>query len=129
MSLGRVLLVEDEGSLRQLLAKYLTRLGYQVDAAESAEEALTLLDPGPSGHLLVLADLTLPGMPGDELMSRALAANPSIRVLLSSGYPYDLSALPAGQRQRAGFLQKPYVPSQLIAEINRLLANGKSASA
>ena len=65
MSLGRVLLVEDEDSLRQLLAKYLTRIGYEVDAAENAEDASSMLEGVPGGYVLMLADLTLPGMPGD----------------------------------------------------------------
>lgn len=117
----RILLVEDEDSLRQLLQKYLSRLEYDVDAVASAEEALAVLEQQPDRYSLLLADLTLPGMPGDKLMGIVLESSATTRVLLSSGYDYDLSTLGTGVRHRAAFLQKPYLPRQLVDEITRLL--------
>ena len=122
MSATRVLLVEDEDSLRQLLEKYLSRLGFQVDAAATGEDAWSLFERQPSGYTLLLVDLSLPGMSGDELMRRVLEANDGSRVLLSSGYPYDLSALPTPLRARAAFLQKPYLPRQLADQIKLMIS-------
>lgn len=117
----RVLLVEDEEILRQLLEKYMLRIGYEVDTAGSGEAALTLFHADPEAYHLILADLSLPGMRGDELMLRILQANKTVRVLLSSGYPHDLGYLSEFDRSRAAFLQKPYLPRQLAEQIKRLL--------
>jgi two-component system, NtrC family, response regulator HydG len=121
MTAMRVLLVEDEEVLRQLLEKYLLRIGYEVDTASSAEAALLLFNVDRDGYNLILADLSLPGMHGDELMMRVLQASPSIRVLLSSGYPHDLGYLDAADRKRVAFLQKPYLPRQLADHIKQIL--------
>jgi len=121
MSVMRILLVEDEDALRQLLAKYLVRLGYEVDAAPSAEAAWTLFEQNGDVFSLLLVDLTLPGMSGDELMRRILNASANVRVLLSSGYPYDLSKMPAAVSDRAAFLQKPYLPRQLADQIKAMV--------
>lgn len=113
----RILLVDDEESLCQLLAKYLSRLGYEVDTALSAEDALEMFERDPNAYALLLADLSLPGMRGDELMLRVLASAAPVRVLLSSGFAYDLSHVPEQYRDRASFLQKPYLPRQLAERL------------
>ena len=129
MKAARILLVEDEEALRQLLAKYLVRLDFEVEATPNAEEAWNQFSRDPAHYSLLLIDLTLPGMPGDELMRRALAASPVVRVLLSSGFPYELGGLPPEFRSRAAFLQKPYLPRQLADQINTMLrAAGLSAT-
>jgi DNA-binding response OmpR family regulator len=121
MTATRVLLVEDDDALRPLLEKYLSRLGFQVDTAISAEDAWALFEREPARYPLLLVDLTLPGMPGDQLMRRVLEANTASRVLLSSGYPYDLTTLPASLQSRAAFLQKPYLPRQLADQIKSMV--------
>jgi hypothetical protein len=80
--LPRVLLVEDEGAVRELLSSALERNGFDVVTAGSAEEALTLASPA---FQILLSDISLPGMSGVQLARQLRRSLPSLRVLLMSG--------------------------------------------
>ncbi len=82
---GRVLLVEDEELVRISTAEMLIDLGYGVAEADSAEDAMRLVDGGQSFDLLV-TDHLMPGMTETELARRLLSGNPSLRVILVSGF-------------------------------------------
>lgn len=110
-----LLLVDDEPALLELLKKYLERLGYQVDAYLTAEEALAQFDADPAHYALVLTDLTLPGLGGDAMLDRMRASRPALRAIISSGYPY----IPRSKKTL--FLQKPYVPKMLAEMIETLI--------
>jgi CheY-like chemotaxis protein len=115
MDSPRLLLVDDEAGLLDLLKKYLERLGYQVDACTSPEDAIAMYAADPHSYAIVLTDLSLPGMNGEEMLDRMRARNPRLRGIISSGYPYEPSS------KDVGFLQKPYLPKMLAQEIERLL--------
>src|SRR6266446_1571515 len=102
MSAIRLLLVDDEGALADLIKKYLERLGYEVDACTAPEDALTRFDAGPRRYSVVVTDLTLPGMNGEELLERMRRSNPNLRGIIASGYPYQPRAA------WVTFLQKPF---------------------
>ncbi len=116
MGAARILLVDDEAPLVDLLTRYLERLGYQVEACLTPADALKLFEADPSRYSLVLTDLTLPGMSGDAMIARMRAIAPKLRVIVSSGYPYE----PKGKRM--GFLQKPFLPNMLADLIEKMLA-------
>ncbi len=116
---GPILVVDDDSSLRTLLQNYLARCGYTVTVCTSAEEALRLV--AHREFRLLVADLTLPRISGEELVRRACQADPQLRALLLSGYPFDLSLLPEPWRARVRFLQKPFLPEELSASIHALL--------
>ncbi|HTB11519.1 MAG TPA: response regulator [Bryobacteraceae bacterium] len=111
----RILLVDDEEPLVELLTRYLERLGYQVDSCLTAADALARFEADPSVYALVLTDLTLPGMKGDEMLSRMRAVAPKLRAIVASGYPYE----PTAKRTRS--LQKPFLPKMLAELIEELL--------
>jgi DNA-binding NtrC family response regulator len=111
----RLLIVDDEPTLLGLLRRYLERLGYDVDTCESAEQALPLFDADPSAFSMVIADLTLPGANGAELMERIRAKCPDLPGLIASGYPY------VPQLKGVEFLQKPFLPQMLAEQIERML--------
>jgi|SRR5579863_6986003 len=115
MSAGRVLIVDDEVALLDLLKRYLERAGYEVDVASNPEDALKTYEADPERYVCVLTDLALPGMNGDELLERMRAKNPKLRALISSGYPYE------PQSKKTLFLQKPYLPKMLAQTIEELL--------
>ncbi len=115
MSSARVLIIDDEPALIILLRRYMTRLGFEVDTASTAEEALTLFTQDPDKYACVLTDLKLPGMGGEELLERLRELRPGLPALITSGYPYRPNS-PA-----TGFLQKPYLPGVLAEELERLL--------
>jgi len=110
-----LLLVDDEPALLELLTKYLERVGYQVEACVSAEEALARFEQEPTRYALVLTDLTLPGMKGDEMLEKMREKNPALRAILSSGYPYTPKS------KKIAFLQKPYVPKMLAETIQKMI--------
>jgi DNA-binding NtrC family response regulator len=116
MGAARLLLVDDEETLLDLLSRYLERLGYEVHACASAAAALERFNRDPTGYALVLTDLTLPGMKGDAMLEQMRALNPALRAILTSGYPY------VPQSDFVSFLQKPFLPKMLAEEIGRRLA-------
>src|SRR5271168_1958816 len=103
----RILLVDDEAPLLDLLKRYLERLGYEVDSCLTPADALVRFGTDPERYALVLTDLTLPGMRGDEMIAQMRSRAPKLRAIVSSGYPYE----PRGKR--TGFLQKPFLPKML----------------
>jgi signal transduction histidine kinase/CheY-like chemotaxis protein len=80
-----ILLVEDEVAVRLVVADLLTEIGYRVTQAESAPEALELLERLPDLHMLI-TDVGLPGMDGRQLAERVLASRPRAKVLFMTGY-------------------------------------------
>jgi CheY-like chemotaxis protein len=118
-----ILAVDDDPALLQLLKQYLTGLGHVLAACGSAQEALALFRANPQGYSLVLVDLTMPDMSGRELLFELLNLNPGLRVLLLSGYPFDVSGLPEQVRPQVGFLQKPFLPKALAEAIQKLVGD------
>jgi len=111
----RILLVDDEAPLVGLLQKYLERLGYEVEPCLTPADALARFEADPARFALVLTDLTLPGMRGDEMINRMRLRVPTLRAVIASGYPYEAS----GKWTR--FLQKPFLPKMLAEQIEELL--------
>jgi len=115
-----VLLVEDEAPLLRLAERALTRAGFPVVTAGSAEEALVLLDSGMEPPLALISDVVMPGIDGLELATRLRARDPSLPVLLVSGYAEaalgrDLAA------ERLRLMAKPYHLADLVRELRAML--------
>jgi Response regulator containing CheY-like receiver, AAA-type ATPase, and DNA-binding domains len=121
MPAARILLVDDEAPLLRLMETYLGRMGYSLEACVSATEALQLFKNSAQVFDLAIVDLTMPEMPGETLALRLLEINPNIRILLCSGYPYDVSGLPASIRRHFAVLQKPFAPKMLDKAVGDLL--------
>jgi len=112
---AQLLLVDDEPALLDLLKRYLERLGYAVEACSQAEVALARFASNPNGYALVVTDLTLDGISGEEMIERMRVIRPGLRAILSSGYPYH------PRSADTVFLQKPYVPKILAGLIAKML--------
>jgi DNA-binding response OmpR family regulator len=119
---GKVLLVEDELPLLQLLERYLRRLGFEVKTHSSSVQALGEFEATPSRYDLVIADLGMPEISGDRMLTRMLEIQPDLLILICSGSPFYLSNLPKTLEQRVGFLQKPFLPKMLLEAIEKLMA-------
>jgi DNA-binding NtrC family response regulator len=119
----RILVVDDEQSLLIVMEQYLRRLGHAVVACRSGLEAWEAFQREPASFTLVLADITLPEMSGADLLARMLQLNPRACILICSGYPFDMSTLPAVYLRQIAFLQKPFTPRMLADSIGRLLAD------
>jgi nitrogen-specific signal transduction histidine kinase/CheY-like chemotaxis protein len=112
-----VLVVEDNAALRRVAVRQLTRLGYAVIEADSAEAALAQL--ATTRVSLLFTDVVMPGgMNGFELAQRARAAQPDIKVLLTSGFP-EQPADPAAIGAR--LLNKPYRAEDLARAVHATL--------
>ena len=125
---ARILLVEDEPPLLQLVERYLKRLGFQVETHLRAVDALRRFEDSPERYDLVIADLGMPDMRGDTMLTHMLAIRPELRVLVCSGSPYFIENLPVSLRRQVGFLQKPFMPKMLADAVRQLMADGSPGS-
>jgi two-component system cell cycle sensor histidine kinase/response regulator CckA len=122
-----VLLVEDEPAVRLMTSRALQEYGYGVVEASGGHQALGVLERSEGRIDLLITDVVLHGMDGPELARRAAELLPELPVLFISGYTDDevvrRGLLQAGQP----FLQKPFTPEALGAEVAMLL-KGRNAS-
>jgi two-component system, cell cycle sensor histidine kinase and response regulator CckA len=116
-----VLVVEDEKSLRELCARLLDHLGYDVLAAETPGEALETARKHEGGIQLLLTDVVMPGMDGKQLARRITALKSGIRVLYMSGYTADVIAQRGVLEQNTDFLQKPFTRLELATKVHEVL--------
>lgn len=116
-----ILLAEDQALLRELGQTILSQAGYNVVTAPDARELRSLLSDYPEAVDLLLTDVLMPGLSGQELAHLARERWPEIRVIYMSGYPnHELENLLGD----AAFLQKPFTPSELMAKVKELIGNG-----
>jgi two-component system, cell cycle sensor histidine kinase and response regulator CckA len=115
-----ILLCEDEGALRFMIARILSDAGYEVLAAPGGAEALELAAARDAPVDALVTDVIMPGLSGPELATRLTAGGVS-RTLFLSGYTADILAdrenLPPG----SAFLEKPFAPSALLSTLRALL--------
>jgi two-component system, cell cycle sensor histidine kinase and response regulator CckA len=116
----RVLLVEDQESVRNILAKIVANLGYSVDVAEGGDAALGLIEREPD-YALLITDVLMPNMDGPELVERARRLHPELPVLYVSGYTTDELLEPGGLPPRTAFLTKPFTKATLAAAIGAII--------
>ncbi|HWA58635.1 MAG TPA: response regulator, partial [Gemmatimonadales bacterium] len=118
---GTILLVEDEEAVRRLARRVLEGLGYRVMEAVSGPEALTLLDTY-SGRLdLVITDVIMPGMSGQELSARLRQQRPDLKILYVSGYTDDAILQHGNLLPNTSFLQKPFSPGSLAQRVREVV--------
>ena len=115
----RILLAEDDDSLRGFLARALERAGYEVVACADGETAIEALDQ--MFHVL-LTDIVMPGIDGIEVARIAAARQPHLRIMFITGFA--AVALSAGDRAPAGakVLSKPIHLREIVAEVERMVA-------
>jgi two-component system cell cycle response regulator CpdR len=115
----RILLAEDDDSLRGFLARALERAGYEVVACRDGESAVEALD---QTFQVLLTDIVMPGMDGIEVARIAAARQPSMRIMFITGFA--AVALSAGDRAPAGakVLAKPVHLREIVAEVERMIA-------
>jgi DNA-binding NtrC family response regulator len=124
----KILVVEDEPPLLQLIEKYLQRLGFEVETHLRSLEALRSFEASPDLYSLVIADLGMPDMRGDALLTRMLEIRPQLRILICSGSPYFIENLPDSLQRQVAFLQKPFMPKMLADAVQQLMAQNPESS-
>lgn len=117
-----VLVVEDQREIKDLIAETLRSDGYQVMDCDRGDNAMELCWRIPSQIDLLIADLHVPGLPGDELADRLHALRPEMRVLLISGDSFRLASLTfSGDPAMTALLNKPFSVSDLRTAVRALL--------
>jgi two-component system cell cycle sensor histidine kinase/response regulator CckA len=125
---GTVLVVDDEEGIRAISSKQLRRLGLEVLTAEDGRQAVDIYRERRAEIDLVLLDLTMPHMDGEEAFRELRHIDPDVRVILASGYSEsDISSRFAG-KGLAGCLQKPYTLTKLRSLLSTLLPKAEPTS-
>lgn len=118
---GRLLLVEDNDELRELLRSFLENQGYEVLCAKDGKEALRIFENLQKPVDLILTDLVMPYMSGKELVEQARKYEPEVKVLYMSGYVDQKVLDEATQAEGFRFIQKPFGLDVLLKKIRAIL--------
>jgi PAS domain S-box-containing protein len=105
---GRILVVDDEETVRNVAGEFLRNLGYQVIAASNGREAVETYRAAPSEIDLVILDMVMPEMGGRECFRTLKSINPAVRAVLSTGYGFTVATQEILDEGMVGFVQKPY---------------------
>lgn len=117
-----VLLVDDDPSVRRMMARALREEGYEVIEASDGEDALSAVTEYAAPIHVIVADLRMPQINGLELLETLLRWYPSIRALLVSGYIDEAQAIMRMTDTPTAFLAKPFPPVALTEAVAVLLA-------
>jgi CheY-like chemotaxis protein len=109
--------------VRRIAKAALEVRGYNVLLANNGWEAIEMAGKHPEIRM-VLLDLTMPVMGGEEAIDGILKACPNARVIVSTGYDHREMAARFTQKKVAGFLQKPYTSRQLAEKVRAILGTG-----
>ncbi len=119
---GDVLIIDDEETVRVTTGHMLEALGFKVSAASDGREGVTMFAQCQASLALVLLDLTMPQVDGDEALREITRLNPNVPVLLMSGFDeFEVMARFKGQ-EVAGFIQKPFRLAALRQIIQQIFA-------
>lgn len=119
--MGTLLVVDDEEPMRSVVVKALGRVGFQVLEARDGQEALAVFQAHRDRIRLILLDLTMPNMDGEEACRELRRRGAAVPVILSSGFSETDALLRFKNLDLAGFVQKPFSLGELVALIQKVL--------
>jgi CheY-like chemotaxis protein len=123
-----ILLVEDEASLRELTGRVLTKNGYQVRAASAATAAPGIAADAAQPIDLLLTDVVMPEMLGNEVARRVRAIRPALPVLYMSGYAQPILDTHGALAGQIDLLEKPFTEATLLTRVRRAIDNGNHSA-
>jgi CheY-like chemotaxis protein len=115
-----VLIVDDEEPIRELQNRMLTQAGFATILADDAEKALTVIRDGKPVDLII-ADVHMPGMNGDEMARRIRALRPDLKILFVTGFADTLFTSQPVLWENQAFLDKPFTRRGLLEAVSLLL--------
>ncbi len=119
---GRLLLADDESSIRHLLFRVFELEGWEVDEAENYTQVLESIEKHPTAYSLYILDITMPGGTTEEAIVALRQHNPSARVLFISGGVRDERIERLVQMIPSDFVGKPFSPQALVEKVDKLLS-------
>ena len=120
----RIIIVDDDNSIAQMLKMVLEKLGYKVTALTDSLNALALFRETPDDFDLVLTDMTMPDMSGDQLAKEILKINPEIPIIICTGFNENITQEKAIAIGVKGLLMKPVTSFELTRTIRTVLEEG-----
>lgn len=117
----RVLIVDDEPLALELAQQIFEEAGFEAKTAQSGFECLDLVRTRPSHFDLILLDLSMPFMDGEETFTRLRQMSPNVTVMLNTGFIAAERLERMMEAGLAGFIRKPHRPSELVAHVRRVL--------
>ncbi|KPK34508.1 MAG: hypothetical protein AMK70_07275 [Nitrospira bacterium SG8_35_1] len=115
----KILLVDDDPSILEILSDLMAIFGYEYDTAQNGHEAIEKLNKG--FFHIVLTDMKMPGMDGMELLRYINSSYPNIKVMVLTGYDRTFSYTDVVKAGASDFISKPFNTDELEAKINRLV--------
>ena len=115
----KVMVLEDEASIRSFIVINLRRAGYEVVEAETGEEALDKLHANPD-TLVALLDVMLPGIDGFEVCRRIRATNPRIGIIMLTARSQEMDKVTGLMNGADDYVTKPFSPAELTARVDAL---------
>ena len=122
-ALPPILMVDDEPNMRSTVSELLMDDGYTVDVAESGEQAVEMLAEPSSEYFMMITDGRLGGMSGYELLKKAKADFPKMRVILITAFATPKLAVEAIKNGAVDYLSKPFAPEELLHAVDRCREN------
>jgi PAS domain S-box-containing protein len=117
----KILFVDDEESLVELVPQMLERLGYQVKAKTNPNQALELFRSNPDEFDLVISDMTMPQMTGDKLAKQLMKTRPNIPIIISTGFSEKMDEDKAKEMGISAVAMKPLVMRTLALTVRKVL--------
>ena len=124
--MDRILVVDDESSMRLGLTEVLERAGYAVTAVDSGPAALDAL--AAQRHALVLSDMRMPGMTGAQLLANVQERHPGLPMVMMTAYGTVEDAVSAMKTGAREFLTKPFSPQEVLHVVRALLAEDEESA-
>jgi len=115
--LGRVMVVDDEENIREVLSNYLESMNYSVDTAEDGQEALKKYKKGD--FALIISDLLMPNIDGLELLKKIREIDKDVIFLMITGYPSIETAVDAIKKGAYDYITKPFHMEDVKLRIER----------
>ena len=119
--MSRVLIVDDEESMRLLVARAIAMDGHEITTASDGAEALEILDGADGRFDLMLTDIVMPGMDGIELAKRAAERNAALKIMFITGFAAVALHPASGAPKQAKVLSKPFHLREIVSEVDRML--------
>lgn len=120
---GEIIVIDDEDIIRKMTSKLLSTLGYNVKDFSNGEDAIEYFKDHYKQVDLIIIDMIMPGMDGKDTFNAITEIDPSVKVLLSSGYSIDGDAQKLIDSGAQGFIQKPYRKVELSRKIAEIFNN------
>ena len=118
---GKVLVVDDDESVREVARAMLENCGFGVLTAVDGRQGVEVFRDHADETVAVLLDLTMPGMKADETVRELRLTRPNSKVILSSGYSEEEVTAQLGEKDIAGFIQKPYKLSEFSRKVREIV--------